>query len=110
MMFIIKPEQPSPLPPAPPKKKGNYAAASNLSTSTWLLASSASHHVMSNLENLSPHSPYIGSDDILIGEGTGLSITHTASPSLNSTSHPYLFIQCSLQRQHEKKLDFFFLV
>lgn len=51
---------------------------------TWLLDSGASHHVTSDLSNLSLHAPYNGSDDIMIGDGTGLLITHTGSISLHS--------------------------
>jgi hypothetical protein len=47
-----------------------------------LLDSGASHHVTADLNNLSLHAPYTGYDDVMIGDGTGLSITHTGSTSL----------------------------
>lgn len=43
----------------------------------WLLDSRATHHMTSDLSNLSIHQPYRGDDDVLIGDGSGLSITHT---------------------------------
>jgi len=51
---------------------------------TWLLDSGASHHVTANLENLSLHSPYNSHDDVMIGDGTSLSITHTSSTKISS--------------------------
>lgn len=44
--------------------------------------SGASHHVTADIQNLSMHSPYHGSDNILIGDSSGLPITHTGSTSL----------------------------
>ncbi|KAK9211993.1 hypothetical protein WN943_001372 [Citrus x changshan-huyou] len=44
--------------------------------SNWLLDSGASHDVTSDISNLSLHQPYEGPDDIVIGDGTGLNITH----------------------------------
>ena len=58
-------------------------------TSNWLLNSEASHHVTSDLGNLSLHTPYDGFDDIMIGYGTSLSITHTSSKTLTSPSNSF---------------------
>ncbi|KAL6342774.1 hypothetical protein AAG906_016608 [Vitis piasezkii] len=46
----------------------------------------ASHHVTTDLNNLSLHAPYTGSDDVMIGDGTGLLISHTGSASLPSST------------------------
>ncbi|RVX16414.1 Retrovirus-related Pol polyprotein from transposon RE2 [Vitis vinifera] len=35
------------------------------------------------------HTPYNGSDDIMIGDGSGLSITHTGSSSLHTTHNTF---------------------
>jgi hypothetical protein len=69
----------------PWQPRANYASNAPRPTS-WLLDSGASHHVTADLDNLSMHTPYTGSDDIMIGDGSGLSITHTGSSSLH-TSH-----------------------
>ena len=47
---------------------------------------SASNHVTYNLKNLSLHSEYDGRDDIVIGNGTGLLISHTGFATLSSPS------------------------
>lgn len=48
--------------------------------------SGASHHVTGDLTNLSHQQPYEGPDDILLGDGSGLEITHTGSSKLPATS------------------------
>ncbi|KAG6755697.1 hypothetical protein POTOM_041530 [Populus tomentosa] len=63
-----------------------HLATTSATTPPWLLDSGASHHVTSDLHNLSLHAPYQGSDDIMIGDGTTLPITHTGSTSLSSSN------------------------
>ena len=58
----------------------------NTSSPTWLLDSAASHHVTSNVNNMPGASPYDGPDEIIIGNGLGLGITHVGSTSLPLTS------------------------
>lgn len=58
-------------------------------SSTWLLDSGASHHMTSDLSNLALHSPYTGGDDVLLGDGSGLQITHTGSLSTPSFTRPF---------------------
>lgn len=56
------------------------------SKSTWLLDSAASHHVTVDLQNLALHAPYDGTDELIIGDGTGLNISHTGSLTLSHYS------------------------
>nr|GLL33824.1 uncharacterized protein LOC109154184 [Ipomoea trifida] len=44
---------------------------------SWLLDSGASHHVTIDLSNLALHTPYDGTDEVMIGNGSGLPISHT---------------------------------
>ena len=55
----------------------------------WLIDSGASHHVTANLNNLNLHAPYNGLDDVVIGDGTRLHITHSGSTSLSIPSHSF---------------------
>ncbi|KAJ9547961.1 hypothetical protein OSB04_020504 [Centaurea solstitialis] len=71
-------------PPRAWQPQAHYAANMVTDTSPWLLDSGASHHVTTDLNNLSLHAPYVGSDDVMIGDGTGLSISHTGSASLST--------------------------
>ncbi|XP_019097505.1 PREDICTED: uncharacterized protein LOC109131256 [Camelina sativa] len=66
--------------------RANVAAAS--SSDPWLLHSGATHHVASDLANLSLHQPYNGGEAVVIGNDSGLPITHTCSTLLPSITHP----------------------
>ena len=50
----------------------------------WLLDSGVSHHITIDLGHLSLHSRHTNSDDLLIGDGMGLLITHNSSTTLTS--------------------------
>ena len=60
-----------------------YAAtATDPSSNGWFLDSGATHHVTHDLETLALHSPYDGTEELLIGDGSGLVISNTDSTSL----------------------------
>ncbi|KAJ9551582.1 hypothetical protein OSB04_015627 [Centaurea solstitialis] len=63
--------------------QANVATFANSSSTSWLMDSGATHHVTNDLENLALHAPYDGSDDLIIGDGSSLPISHTGS-----FSHP----------------------
>ena len=50
----------------------------------------ASHHITSDLTNLLIHSQYNGTDEVVIGDGSGLQVTHVGSMPLNSLSKSFL--------------------
>ena len=75
-----------PTPFRPWQPRANLALTSPHPANAWLLDSGATHHMTSDLNNLAMHQPYNGDDSVLIGDGSGLSITHTGSLSLPSTS------------------------
>ena len=59
--------------------------------STWLFDSGASHHMTSDLANLSLHNLYGGGDGVLLGDGSSLNIFHTGSLYLPSYTRPFFF-------------------
>ncbi|KAE8677983.1 hypothetical protein F3Y22_tig00111463pilonHSYRG00129 [Hibiscus syriacus] len=63
--------------PLSPRQSQAKVATTHPSNTTWLHDSSASHHVTTDLNNLSLHGPYDGIDEIMIGDGSGLPISHT---------------------------------
>ena len=65
----------------------NFAFTNNSNTLNWLLDSRVSHHVTSNLSNVSIHPPYDDSDDIVINDDIGFPITYTCSTSFSIFSH-----------------------
>lgn len=75
---------PSPFRPWQPRS--NLAYSSPHPANAWLLDSGATHHMTSDLNNLAMHHPYSGDDAVLIGDGSGLPITHAGSLSLPSSS------------------------
>ncbi|RVW40422.1 Retrovirus-related Pol polyprotein from transposon RE1 [Vitis vinifera] len=75
-------------PPAPWQAQANVATTISPNT-TWLLDSGASNHVTTDLHNLALHNPFDGTDEIMIGDGSGLPISHTGSTSLTTPSHSF---------------------
>ena len=67
----------------------NHTSSQQSPHSNWLVDSSASHHVTTDLNALSMPQDYAGSDDIVIGDGIGLEITHTGSTTLPTSSTPF---------------------
>ena len=66
----------------------NYTTSSAPSKDKWLLDSAASHNITSDLANLSIHSEYDGQDEVVLGDGTGLHVTHIGSTTVSSPSRP----------------------
>lgn len=92
MLYRLIPTQGDPRPPPPPPTwppKAHVTTAAEPVISGWMLDSGASHHVIADLENLSLHTPYDGTDDIVIRDGTGLHISHTGFTSLPSPSRSF---------------------
>lgn len=54
---------------------------------SWLIDSGATHHITTDITNLSMHSPYTDSEEVIVGNGDGLQITHTGSLSLPHSYH-----------------------
>jgi len=52
-----------------------------------IIDSETSHHIASDLNNISMHTPYNINDNMMICNGACLPITHTGSVSLPSISH-----------------------
>jgi len=57
--------------------RANLAAVSPHPTNMWLLDNGATHRLTSDLHNLALHHPYFVDESVLIGDGSGLPITHT---------------------------------
>lgn len=55
-------------------------------TSPWLLDSGATHHISSDLANLSLHQQYNGGEEVIVGNGSGLPISHKGSTLLPTSN------------------------
>lgn len=70
---------------APPwQPRANVASATPYNANNWLLDSGATHHLTSDLNNLSLHQPYMGGEAVTIADGSGLEISHTGSTFLST--------------------------
>ncbi|KAL9241610.1 hypothetical protein vseg_015702 [Gypsophila vaccaria] len=56
------------------------------SPASWLIDSGATHHITNDLSNLALHSPYDGNDELIIGDGSSLPISHIGSFSISLSS------------------------
>jgi hypothetical protein len=68
----------------------NCAGSLDAQDNKWLIDSTASHNITGDLQNLSIHSKYDGTDEVLLGDGTGLAVTYIGSlalPTPNKTFH-----------------------
>ena len=63
----------------PWQPRANVAVGPSYATNPWLLDSGATHHLTSDLNNLSLHRPYNGGDDVMIADGSNMMISHTGS-------------------------------
>ncbi|KAK9170609.1 hypothetical protein Syun_002749 [Stephania yunnanensis] len=59
-----------------------------MSQQPWLFDSGASHHATSNLSALQTYSDYGGPDEIFLGNGKGLSISHTGHTQIHTPYKP----------------------
>uniref|UniRef100_A0A1J3ILL6 Retrovirus-related Pol polyprotein from transposon TNT 1-94-like beta-barrel domain-containing protein n=1 Tax=Noccaea caerulescens TaxID=107243 RepID=A0A1J3ILL6_NOCCA len=75
-----------PYPPSPWLPRANLATAN--SSQPWVLDTGATHYITSDLTNLSLHQPYNGGQEVIVGNGNGLPITHTGFASLPSNNKP----------------------
>lgn len=67
--------------------RANLAQTSNQNNPKWLVDSSASHHVTSDLQNLSVNFDYDG-EDVMLGDGNFFAMKHFGSTFLPSRSRP----------------------
>jgi hypothetical protein len=70
----------------PPAQLSAMVANSNQDADNgpWYADSATNQHITTNLENLSLQQPYSGSEDVAVGNGTGLSIQNTGSMSFHT--------------------------
>ncbi|KFK24230.1 hypothetical protein AALP_AAs43280U000100 [Arabis alpina] len=73
------PVQTTPFRPWQPR--ANLVSNQPYTANNWLVDSGATHHITSDLNNLSLHQPYSDGDDVLLADGSTLPISHTGEGS-----------------------------
>lgn len=74
-----------------PRAPQAHVATVGTASTGWLLDSGATHHVTHDLSNLQTHAPYDGSEELIIGDGTTLPITHVGKFSISVNSRTFHF-------------------
>lgn len=69
----------------------NCADTLNGQENKWLIDSVTSHNILGDLQNLSIHSEYDNTNEVLLSDGTSLGITHIGSLAL-PTPNFFFFI------------------
>ncbi|KAL4565872.1 hypothetical protein LXL04_029978 [Taraxacum kok-saghyz] len=93
--YAFKNKYPQVALPSLPKPTHNNPQAHVMTTanydqnSTWLFDSGASHHITNDLNALSLHAPYDGTDELVIGDGSALTITHVGSSILQFSNNSF---------------------
>ena len=62
----------------------NYATISTRKDKTWLLDIAASYNITGDISNLSIHFEYDGTNKVILGDGSGLLVSHIGSLALHS--------------------------
>lgn len=76
--------QPSPMQPWQPR--ANVAMVPPYNPANWIMDSSVTYHLTSDLANLSMHQPYTRGEEVTIADGSGLLISHSGSALLPTPS------------------------
>jgi histone deacetylase 1/2 len=63
----------------------NQAATQN---ANWIMDTGASHHISQDLQQLTLANSYPGADQVTVGDGTGLKITHTGNSIIHTSVKP----------------------
>jgi hypothetical protein len=67
----------------------NCASTSQAKDTKWLIDSVASHNITGDLAKLFVHSEYDGTDEVVIGDGSGLRVLYTRSLAFHSPTRTF---------------------
>ncbi|GKA19538.1 hypothetical protein Tco_0699453 [Tanacetum coccineum] len=73
---------------AQPSPTANVTTMTSSMKQLWLFDTGASHHATYNLSSLQTYADYEGPDEILLGDGNSLSISHTGHTHINTPHRP----------------------
>ena len=67
------------------------ATSATMRDTSWVLDIGATHHLTSDLNNLTIHNPFTGGDKVIVRDGKGLSIANIGKFYLASSSGSLVF-------------------
>ena len=86
----------------------NCATSSQGKNHKWLVDSATYHNMITGLSNLSINSEYDGTDEVVIGDGSGLPVSHIGSLSLASSNRVFHLRDTLCVPTIQKKILFLF--
>ena len=72
--------------PKPTTNVANHHFAAQ--NANWIMHTGASHHISQDLQQLTLANSYPRADQVVVGDGTGLKITHTGNSIIHTPSKP----------------------
>lgn len=67
----------------------NYAAHLQNQSDPWIVDSSATHHIALSTQSLTTMQDYHGSEEIIMGNGNTIQISHTYNVNFNASNHQF---------------------
>lgn len=81
-------------------------SSSRSSNNPWILDTGATRLVTTDSQGFHEHEAYHGTDEISLGDGNKISITHTGTINLKSSNYPFQLPHTICATQIEQKLIF----
>ena len=70
--------------------RANLVTTQSYNPNNWIMDSGATHHLTTNLYNLSPHQPYTRGKEVTIAYSSALPISHTGYSYLKTSPHSFV--------------------
>jgi hypothetical protein len=88
----------------------NCAASSQQKNHKWLIDSATSHNMTIDLSNLMINSEYDGTDEVVIGDGSGLHVSILGHCLLNHPIMSFIYVTLSVFQPFIKILSLFIIL
>lgn len=88
------------------KRRQALVSSSRSSNNPWILYTRATHLVTTDSQGFHEHEAYHGTDEISLGDGNKISITHTGTINLKSSNYPFQLPHAICATQIKQKLIF----
>ena len=69
--------------------RANYVAHLQNQFSSWIVDSGATHHIVSDTQSLITTQHYHCSEEVVVGNGNKITISHTCNVNFNASNHQF---------------------